>query len=75
MQLGYVARRRVAGDGRASELRLSRKGATAMQASSVLDMLLVRKMLEHLSPRDRKQALTGIALLAKAARLSQGDKV
>ena len=46
-----------------------------MQASSVLDMLLVRKMLEHLSPRDRKQALTGIALLAKAARLSQGDKV
>jgi MarR family transcriptional regulator, organic hydroperoxide resistance regulator len=71
---GYIARSRAAGDGRASDLRLSKKGAAAMQASSVLDMPLVRKMLGHLSARDRKQALNGISLLAKAARQAQEDK-
>lgn len=45
-----------------------------MQASSVLDMPLVRKMLGHLSARDRKQALHGISLLAKAARQAQEGK-
>ena len=67
---GYVIQARDAADRRAIELRLSRKGAAAMQASSVLDMPLVRKMLEQLKPRERRRALDGLALLARAARAS-----
>ena len=70
---GYVLQSRDTGDRRAIELRLSRKGAAAMQASSVLDTALVKKMLEHLTPAARKRALAGLALLARAARAS-GDK-
>ena len=65
---GYVIQSRDAGDRRAVELRLSRKGATAMQASSVLDTPLVKQLLGHLSPAERKRALGGLALLARAAR-------
>ena len=60
-------------DRRAIELRLSRKGAAAMQASSVLDTPRVRKMLERLTPAERRRALDGLALLARAARIS-GEK-
>ena len=67
---GYVVQSRDTGDRRAIELRLSRKGAAAMQASSVLDTPLVRKMLERLTPAERKRALSGLALLARAARAS-----
>ena len=67
---GYVIQARDAADRRAIELRLSRKGAAAMQASSVLDTPLVRKMLEQLKPGERRRALDGLALLARAARAS-----
>lgn len=67
---GYVSQSRDTGDRRAIELRLSRKGAAAMQASSVLDTPLVRNMLEHLTSAERKRALDGLALLARAARAS-----
>jgi len=70
---GYVIQARHAADRRAIELRLSRTGAAAMQASSVLDSPLVKKMLEHLTPAERKRALAGLALLARAARAS-GEK-
>ena len=72
--LGYVVQRRDAKDGRAIELLLSVKGAAAMQASSVLESGRVQKMLRHLTPGERKRALEGLALLAKAARHAQGDR-
>jgi DNA-binding MarR family transcriptional regulator len=65
---GYVIQARHAADRRAIELRLSRTGAAAMQASSVLDSPLVKKMLEHLTPAERTRALDGMGLLARAAR-------
>ena len=72
--LGYVTLDRAAKDGRAIDLRLTAKGASAMQASSVLDAALVATMLDQLSSAERKRALDGITLLAKGARLSQGER-
>ena len=71
--LGYVVQRRDGGDGRAIDLRLSAKGAAAMQASSVLDSARVKRMLAKLGPADRKRALEGLLLLGKAAR-SRGER-
>ena len=73
-KLGYVTLGKAVSDGRAVDLRLTDKGAAAMQASSVLDARLVAKMLAQLSPSERKRALEGIGLLAKGARLAQGDR-
>ena len=73
-KLGYVTLGRAAADRRAVELRLTDKGAAAMQASSVLDADLVAKMLAHLSSSERKRALQGIGLMAKGARRAQGDR-
>ena len=70
--LGYVVQRRDSKDGRAIDLRLSAKGAAAMQASSVLESARVKAMLNHLSATDRRRALEGLSLLASAARESQG---
>jgi len=66
--LGYVIQRRDAQDGRAVDLRLSAKGAAAMQASSVLEPARVKAMLTRLTMADRKRALEGLSLLARAAR-------
>ena len=65
--LGYVTQTRSSTDGRAIELTLSKKGASAMQASSVLDTALVRRALGRLSAPDREHALEGLTLLARAA--------
>ena len=73
-KLGYVTLGKAASDRRAVDLRLTAKGAEAMQASSVLDAALVAKMLAQLSPVERKRALEGIGLLAKGARLAQGAR-
>ncbi|HEX6164431.1 MAG TPA: MarR family transcriptional regulator [Vicinamibacterales bacterium] len=73
-KLEYVTLDRAARDGRAIDLRLTAKGAAAMQASSVLDAALVAKMLGRLSSSERKRALEGIGLLAKGARLAQGNR-
>src|SRR5690349_10214062 len=67
-KLGYVTLGKAERDRRAVDLRLTAKGAAAMQASSVLDAELVSKMLAHLSSNERKRALEGITLLAKGAR-------
>jgi MarR family transcriptional regulator, organic hydroperoxide resistance regulator len=69
--LGYVIQQRDSKDGRAVDLLLSAKGATAMQASSVLESGRVKGMLEQLSAADRKRALDGLGLLATAARKTQ----
>lgn len=73
-KLGYASLGRAAGDRRAVDLRLTAKGAAAMQASSVLDAALVEKMLKQLSAGERKRALEGIGLLARGARLAQGAR-
>ncbi len=72
--LGYVEQRRDPRDGRAVGLLLSGRGAEAMQASSVLESARVRNMLATLTAAERKQALAGIGLLARAARTSRGEK-
>ena len=72
--LGYVVQGRHGTDGRAIDLRLSSKGAMAMQASSVLESARVKRMLAALTAPERTRALDGLALLAKAARASQGDR-
>jgi DNA-binding MarR family transcriptional regulator len=66
--LGYLARQRCATDGRAIELRLTARGASAMRATSVLETARVRALLAMLSPEERVQAVAGIELLARGAR-------
>ena len=73
-KLGYVSLDRASKDRRAVDLRLTTRGAAAMQASSVLDAALVGRMLGQLSSPERKRALEGITLLAKGARIAQGEK-
>jgi len=73
-KLGYVSLGKAPSDGRAVDVTLTAKGAAAMQASSVLDAALVAKMLSQLSSSERERALAGIGLLAKGARLAQGDR-
>lgn len=73
-KLGYVVQRSDAKDRRAIELLLSEKGAAAMQASSVLESARVKRMLAKLTPAERRRALEGLGLLAKAARKAQGDR-
>jgi MarR family transcriptional regulator, organic hydroperoxide resistance regulator len=70
-KLGYVIQRRDPRDGRVVDLLLSAKGAAAMQASSVLESDRVKGMLARLTAAQRKRALDGLGLLAKAARKAQ----
>lgn len=72
-KLGYASLARASKDARAVDLRLTSKGAAAMQASSALDSALVMKMLDRLSSSERKRALEGIGLLAKGARLASSS--
>jgi DNA-binding MarR family transcriptional regulator len=65
--LGYVHRTRSGRDRRAAELRLTRSGAEAMAGTSVLDARRVDKVLARLSSTERRRAVEGMALLAKAA--------
>jgi DNA-binding MarR family transcriptional regulator len=63
-----IERREHPRDRRLVELRLTAKGKRAMQASSVLDAERVAGMLARLRPAERRAALEGLALLARAAR-------
>jgi DNA-binding MarR family transcriptional regulator len=67
VDLGYVQRKRNDGDGRRRELLLTRRGAEAMAQSSVLDVGRVRKLLARLARRERRLAIDGMGLLARAA--------
>ena len=66
--LGYIARARDTADRRALSLRLSEQGARAMQAGSVLETRRVAAILGRLSAADRGRAISGLRLLADAAR-------
>jgi DNA-binding MarR family transcriptional regulator len=70
--LGYLARRKSDGDGRAIELRLTAKGANAMRSTSVLETSRVRALLTLLSREERTIAVEGLQLLARAARGMRG---
>jgi DNA-binding MarR family transcriptional regulator len=65
--LGYITRATESEDARAAALRLSPSGARAMQAGSVLDTGRVAALLAQLSPAERRRALAGLELLARAA--------
>jgi DNA-binding MarR family transcriptional regulator len=67
-RLGYLERLRRPGDRRLIELRLTQVGAEAMAAGSVLDTERVAMLLDALTPAERRRAVAGLALLAKAAR-------
>jgi len=67
-RLGYIDAGTDASDGRILHLRLTSKGAAAMRATSVLEPARVVRLLEMLSPAERRKALEGLALLAGAAQ-------
>ena len=65
---GYVRRTRSRTDARRVELRLTPAGVRIKQQQKVLDPRLVDLMLERLNEMERRKALEGLELLAKAAR-------
>ena len=67
-KLGYLTSTAAPEDKRKRELRLTAKGAAAVSAASVLDANRVRALLQNLTASERKTALEGLALLARAAR-------
>lgn len=67
-RLGYVTRRRNPWDGRRMELRLTARGTAVIRRSSVLDPDRVERLLNHLTPTERRAAVRGLTLLARAAR-------
>lgn len=67
-KLGYLSSQPVAKDRRRRELRLTARGAEAVTATSVLDAERVRALLKKLTGAERKAAVRGLALLARAAR-------
>jgi DNA-binding MarR family transcriptional regulator len=67
-KLGYITATTNENDRRRRELRLTPRGAEAIRSTSVLDAERVRAMLGKLKPKERKEALRGLALLAEAAR-------
>jgi DNA-binding MarR family transcriptional regulator len=64
---GYVVRERDASDRRRVRIRLTDAGVRVRRANSVLDPALVAEMLEQLTAGERREALRGLQLLARAA--------
>lgn len=71
---GYVTRSRDAADRRVVNLRLSAAGARLRDAQTVLDPKLVKAMILRLSLEDRRVAVRGLALLARAASEEMEDR-
>ena len=67
-RLGYVERGRSTSDRRALALKLTSSGAQALMGTSVLDTDCLRAALERLTPKERRRAVEGLELLARAAR-------
>src|SRR5580704_13325066 len=64
---GYVVRSRDPKDGRRVNLLLTRAGVRIKSEKSVLDPERVRFVLYQLTPEERKTAIQGLALLARAS--------
>ncbi len=64
---GYVKRGPDPRDGRRVALRITRSGAKLRDKKTVLDRDLVRALLLRLSTAQRREALNGLEILAKAA--------
>jgi DNA-binding MarR family transcriptional regulator len=71
---GYVLRERDATDRRRVRIRLTDAGVRVRRANSVLDPALVAQMLEQLPAGERREALHGLQLLARAADSSRQAK-
>jgi DNA-binding MarR family transcriptional regulator len=71
---GYVTRERDSTDRRRVRIRLTEAGVRVRRANSVLDPALVAEMLEQLAADDRKAALRGLQLLARAADAARKAK-
>ena len=67
-KLGYLDIKTSQMDRRERELRLTKRGVAAIRSTSVLDAEKVREMLKNLNPKEKEQALSGLALLATGAR-------
>lgn len=67
-RLGYLTSMPSESDKRERELRLTVRGAEAISGTSVLDAQRVHALLKRLTASERKTALKGLALLARAAR-------
>ena len=67
-ELGYLTSKPDDDDRRRRELRLTARGAEAIASTSVLNAERVQAMLNELKPDERKAAIRGLALLARAAR-------
>lgn len=70
-KLGYIESAPASNDRRRKQLRLTQLGVEAMAGTSVLDVDRVKALLKQLKPAERKAAVEGLALLAKAARKAQ----
>lgn len=64
---GYVVRSPDEADGRRVQLRLTPAGVRIKAEKSVLDPKRVRSVLDELTREERKQAIHGLALLARAS--------
>lgn len=71
VERGYVTRVLDPVDRRKVQLRLTAAGVRVTNASSVLEPTLVEEMLDQLSTTDRRAALQGLELLARAAGAAQ----
>ena len=67
-ELGYLTSKPNDADRRKRELRLTARGAEAIASTSVLNAERVQALLDKLKPEERKAAVRGLALLARAAR-------
>ncbi len=68
VRTGYVLRQRDWRDKRRVGLRLSAAGERIKEVQSVLEPARVRALLGRLPPRERKEGLHGLGLLARAAQ-------
>ncbi|HSS19791.1 MAG TPA: MarR family winged helix-turn-helix transcriptional regulator [Pyrinomonadaceae bacterium] len=66
-KLGYLSSKPAENDKRQRELRLTSRGTRATAATSVLNAERVRALLDRLTPAERKAAVRGLDLLARAA--------
>ena len=68
---GYLERSRAARDRRVVEVRLTAKGRDAVSSESALDAVRVEQVLGQLERAERRAAVAGLELLARAAVLTR----